>query len=680
MDELADFEDSLSFSDDDLELSLPDTSDVREAGIRQAKIEREMERSGEEKLQPRAPAASADAKPSDDLEGTTARRPATSSHTNTAALSPPKGWDAAGLESCSDVDDDNSVPAPKRAAPMAPHSSGSSSELLSRPTPATALPAVVAALGARSVRGVAGSDSRFAPTAEVPSEDEDLHDSPSLDSTWNSQEFSVGISGDLQGSSGIPGASGLESPPTACMRTAAAAAATAAAAPAPPPPPPPVAPPYGARCTAPAAALTIPPAAAAPAATSARAAAAPLAPIRGVRDSASSAVSGSPSRCLSSAPRAATLPAAARVPNIASTASALATAPVPDAARSPALASAAAAKVEAPPAAATRVTVPPPAPTPVPAATEAAAAEVLVPAALPDAAAAAAAQATRGGRRVLSVTRRSPSGRLLSRVGGASVQEGGQGETANQRDGFSAVAHPNPVTGPASGVHFAVGVEKQGEESAAAAAAAAAAAVKEAGLQPAAAATIPSWARSMQGGDSRGVVMSMDDMFASDDDEPAAAGPVSSHSPVAPPTAPRISPDCASPPPSSPLAPSSAPRNYQPAATVATSASPAALPVVHTRRQLAARRDEGDEGDTTRGGGGQEVDASQCGLARASALLAQAQAVSDRRHARCMCTACTPRTSHIYSPASEGTTPCSIAGAPHWSSSLRRSWQPACTA
>ena len=219
---------------------------------------------------------------------------------------------------------------------------------------------------------------------------------------------------------------------------------------------------------------------------------------------------------------------------------------------------------------------------------------------------------------------------------------------ANQRDGFSAVAHPNPVTGPASGVHLAVGVEKQGEESAAAAAAAAA--VEEAGLQPAAAATIPSWARSMQGGDSRGVVMSMDDMFASDDDEPAAAGPVSSHSPVAPPTAPRISPDCASPPPSSPLAPSSAPRNYQPAATVATSASPAALPVVHTRRQLAARRDEGDEGDegdTTRGGGGQEVDASQCGLARASALLAQAQAVSDRRHAHCMCTACTPRTSHI---------------------------------
>jgi hypothetical protein len=189
MDELADFEDSLSFSDDDLELSLPDTSDVREAGIRQAKIEREMERSGEEKLQPRAPAASADAKPSDDLEGTTARRPATSSHTNTAALSPPKGWDAAGLESCSDVDDDNSVPAPKRAAPMAPPSSGSSSELLSRPTPATALPAVVAALGARSVRGVAGSDSRFAPTAEVPSEDEDLHGSPSLDSTWNSHDM-----------------------------------------------------------------------------------------------------------------------------------------------------------------------------------------------------------------------------------------------------------------------------------------------------------------------------------------------------------------------------------------------------------------------------------------------------------------------------------------------------------
>lgn len=49
--------------------------------------------------------------------------------------------------------------------------------------------------------------------------------------------------------------------------------------------------------------------------------------------------------------------------------------------------------------------------------------------------------------------------------------------------------------------------------------------MEEAGLQLAAAAVIPSWARSMHGGsrESRGVVMSMamDDMFASEDDEPA---------------------------------------------------------------------------------------------------------------------------------------------------------------
>ena len=96
-------------SDDDLELSLPDTSDVRESSLRQAKIEREMERSGEVKPQPAAaaPATSADTKPPDALE--------------------------------------------------------------------------------------------------VPSEEEDLLGSPSLDSTWNSQEFSAGISG----------ASALESPPTA---------------------------------------------------------------------------------------------------------------------------------------------------------------------------------------------------------------------------------------------------------------------------------------------------------------------------------------------------------------------------------------------------------------------------------------------------------------------------------
>ena len=133
------------------------------------------------------------------------------------------------------------------------------------------------------------------------------------------------------------------------------------------------------------------------------------------------------------------------------------------------------------------------------------------------------------------MTRRSPSGRLLSRVeGGASVYEGGQGETASQRDGFSAVAQPTPVDGPreqaaaaaaalgapappaavtrpASGIRSAAAAveteeEEEEEESAtAAAAAAAAAAVEAAGLQPAAAATIPSWARSMQGGDSRGV-------------------------------------------------------------------------------------------------------------------------------------------------------------------------------
>ena len=219
MDELADLSDSLSFSDDDLELSLPDTSDVREAGMRQAKIERETERSAE------VPAAScevsaarADAKPRDDLEGT-ARRPATSSHTNTAALSPAKGWDADGIESCSDDDGDSSQPAPRRAAPVAPPSSGSSSEQLSRPRPAAVLPAAVPALGAcaatarggaHSVRGgaggsdsrgvAAGSGSRFAPTAEAPSEEEEDLDlgSPSLDSTWNSQEFSMGISGDLQ--------------------------------------------------------------------------------------------------------------------------------------------------------------------------------------------------------------------------------------------------------------------------------------------------------------------------------------------------------------------------------------------------------------------------------------------------------------------------------------------------
>ena len=82
--DLSDFEDSLSFSDDDLELSLPDTSDVREASLRQAKIEREMERSGEVKPQPGAAAAatSADTKPPDALEGTTGVRPATSSHAN----------------------------------------------------------------------------------------------------------------------------------------------------------------------------------------------------------------------------------------------------------------------------------------------------------------------------------------------------------------------------------------------------------------------------------------------------------------------------------------------------------------------------------------------------------------------------------------------------------------------
>ena len=54
--------------------------------------------------------------------------------------------------------------------------------------------------------------------------------------------------------------------------------------------------------------------------------------------------------------------------------------------------------------------------------------------------------------------------------------------------------------------------------------AAAAAAVEERGLQQAAAAVIPSWARSMHGGssrESRGIVMSMDDMLASEDDEPA---------------------------------------------------------------------------------------------------------------------------------------------------------------
>jgi len=197
--DLSDFEDSLSFSDDDLELSLPDTSDVREASLRQAKIEREMERSGEVKPQPAAaaPATSADTKPPDALE--------------------------------------------------------------------------------------------------VPSEEEDLLGSPSLDSTWNSQEFSAGISG----------ASALESPPTARARTAAtAAAATTAAAP-PPSAPPPAAAPYAARCTAPAAALTIPPAAAAPAATTLRAAPlAPLAPIRGARDPvrehAPSGVGGSTSGDLSS--------------------------------------------------------------------------------------------------------------------------------------------------------------------------------------------------------------------------------------------------------------------------------------------------------------------------------------------------------------------------------------------
>ena len=97
--DLSEVEDSLSFSDDDLELSLPDTSDVREASLRQAKIEREMERSGEVKPQPAAaaPATSADTKPPDALE--------------------------------------------------------------------------------------------------APSEEEDLLGSPSLDSTWNSQEFSAGISG-----------------------------------------------------------------------------------------------------------------------------------------------------------------------------------------------------------------------------------------------------------------------------------------------------------------------------------------------------------------------------------------------------------------------------------------------------------------------------------------------------
>ena len=222
MDELADLSDSLSFSDDDLELSLPDTSDVREAGMRQAKIEREMERSGEVPAAScEVQAASADAKPPDDLEGTTARRSVASSHTNTAALSPAKGWDAAGIESCSDEDGDNSQPAPRRAAPVAPPSSGSSSEQLSRPRPAAVLPAAVPALGAcpatargggthSSARGAAGgsdsrgvaagSGSRFAPTAEAPSEEEEDLDlgSPSLDSTWNSQEFSMGISGDLQ--------------------------------------------------------------------------------------------------------------------------------------------------------------------------------------------------------------------------------------------------------------------------------------------------------------------------------------------------------------------------------------------------------------------------------------------------------------------------------------------------
>eukprot|EP00964_Phaeocystis_antarctica_P124649 scaffold88290_cov63-Phaeocystis_antarctica.AAC.1 len=205
-----DLSDSLSFSDDDLELSLPDTSDVREAGMRQAKIERETERSGELPAGScEVPAASADSKPPDDLEGTAARRPVASSHANTnaAALSPAKGWDADGIESCSDDDGDNSQPAPRRAAPVAPPSSGSASEQLSRPRPAAVLPAAVPALGAcaatarggaHSVRGVAaGSGSRFAPTAEAPSEEEEDLDlgSPSLDSTWNSQEFSMGISG-----------------------------------------------------------------------------------------------------------------------------------------------------------------------------------------------------------------------------------------------------------------------------------------------------------------------------------------------------------------------------------------------------------------------------------------------------------------------------------------------------
>ena len=221
MNELADLSDSLSFSDDDLELSLPDTSDVREAGMRQAKIDREMERSGEVAAAScEVPAASADAKPRDDLEGTAARRPVASSHanTNTAALSPAKGWDADGIESCSDDDGDSSQPAPRRAAPVAPPSSGSASEQLSRPRPAAVLPAAVPALGAcpatarggahSSVRGgaggsdsrgvAAGSGSRFAPTAEAPSEEEEDLDlgSPSLDSTWNSQEFSMGDSGD----------------------------------------------------------------------------------------------------------------------------------------------------------------------------------------------------------------------------------------------------------------------------------------------------------------------------------------------------------------------------------------------------------------------------------------------------------------------------------------------------
>jgi len=176
---------------------------------------------------------------------------------------------------------------------------------------------------------------------------------------------------------------------------------------------------------------------------------------------------------------------------------------------------------------------------------------------------------------VLSVTRRSPSGRILSRVDGEAATTAAAAPSPASADPLPPAAPPAapPALAPAAALPRDDPAPPRA-------------------TQPAAAA-VPSWALAGRlGGDGRhGVIASVDDLFASDDDDDAPSPPPQQPPPhpVAPAAAPAstrspMSPRCYLPP-----APAAPPAAAMPPAAAAD-ASPASSPIVRGRRHSMGAR------------------------------------------------------------------------------------------